>query len=506
MTRDIDELKNEIAATRIVTERILKDRLARIPWNYKQWAFMTSKKRFVMLKGPNQIGGKTTSLHAPLVWHLKGQYPDDWDGLRFDHPPKFAVGAPTVELTQQVHVDRIFGPPYERGGGYGDDMAYISRDYFDPEKDVYLGLGQGKGSIASVYVDWHDPSGKKAGKSVLYMFSYKQGWQGLRSKTLDGVWMSEESPIEVLNEMLARLLKTRGILRMESCPQLGRSKVLEKFAQLGDLFELIPYNVEDCDHLTEEHKQEAIRTFKDDPESMFRIWGNPLEAEGHIFSHVLDENLKKEPHGIPGDWPEIIGLDLPHTSGKLAIARLAFDPSTGKHDQMMPIKTTITRAFKGRINSFADRVEWIKRMGGEEIPVAWPHDGGRDEPGTEGESIASRLRDSGINMLDEHAHYELESGIKSNRTATVLEELADLMNQGMFQVFYNAAPEFLTEKANYRVKDGKKVKGVESDLMDAVIKGYMMRRFAKSRNQIREGEEASPVPAEDYFNREFFEF
>ena len=485
----------KIALAREVANRIEADPLASLPWNAKQWEFASSLVRFLMMIGPNQIGGKTTILLALIVWHLTGRYPKHYTGTRFKEPPTLIAGTVKKDKCQEIFVDRLFGPIFDRGGGTGRHKAYISTQFYDPSpssQDLIIARSQSRGAIQTAFVDWHDEYGVKRGKSQISFISYEGGWERTMSSTVDGVFLSEEPPKKVYNELKARLQKTRGYFRLETCPQKGESEVIDEFRKNDSgLFQLINYSVDDCTHLSAEHREEARLVFLNDPEAAFRVYGDPLKGEGYIFSHILNESIQLEAFAIPKHWPQIIGIDFPHTSGEFAVVRCAIDPQLEIF--------YVTHAFKARINSSNDRMRILKNMGGEEIPVAWPHDGGRDEPEARGHSLSTWLLENGCAMLDDSAHYEDQNGKKDQRTMPVVNEIAEAMVEGRFKIFFNAGGAWCAEKDNFHIKDGRPAKGIKKDIIDATVKAFMMRRYAKSLDQIRESEYASQEPSESFF-------
>ena len=109
---------------------------------------------------------------------------------------------------------------------------------------------------------------------------------------------------------------------------------------------------------------------------------------------------------------------------------------------------------------------------GQEIPVAWPHDGANRQHG-ESQSLSQLYKNAGANMLPNRATFEdggssVEAGIQ---------DILDRMQSGRFKVFDHLT-EWLEEFRLYHRKNGLIVKQ-NDDLLDATRYGVMMVRFAK---------------------------
>ncbi len=57
----------------------------------------------------NQLG-KTLAGAAEAAMHLTGQYPDWWEGRRFDHPVIMLAGSESYELTRDGVQRLLIGP------------------------------------------------------------------------------------------------------------------------------------------------------------------------------------------------------------------------------------------------------------------------------------------------------------------------------------------------------------------------------------------------------------
>ena len=155
------------------------------------------------------IGGYETTLH------LTGEYPDWWEGRRFDRPTDIWVAGDTSETTRDivqvtlmgelgmlgtglVPADRIIGEPTKRSGVPGAmDMALIRH--------------------------------ASGGHSRVGFKSYDQGRRKFQGTARDVIWLDEEPPAEVYDECLVRLMTRNGIMICTFTPLLGLSEVVLRY-------------------------------------------------------------------------------------------------------------------------------------------------------------------------------------------------------------------------------------------------------------------------------------
>jgi phage terminase large subunit-like protein len=167
----------------------------------------------------NQLG-KTYSGAAEVAIHLTGQYPDWWEGRRFDKPTRWWAGSKTGEVTRDGVQRLLVGEPKDParwGEGMipGASLLDHSRRQGVPD------------ALDSVLVR-HEPTG---GTSTLGFKSYDQGREKWQGETLDGVWFDEEPPLDIYMEGLTRTNATGGIAFLTFTPLLGMSDVVSMFLE-----------------------------------------------------------------------------------------------------------------------------------------------------------------------------------------------------------------------------------------------------------------------------------
>lgn len=173
-----------------------------------------------LLMAGNQLG-KTYCGAAEAAIHLTGQYPDWWEGKRWDRPVRAWGGSKTGEVTRDGVQRYLIGEPKDEsrwGTGMipGDCLIDWSRRQGVPD------------ALDSAIV--RHVSG---GVSTLGFKSYDQGRQKWQSETLDFVWFDEEPPMDIYMEGLTRTNATGGITSITFTPLLGMSDVVSMFLGEG---------------------------------------------------------------------------------------------------------------------------------------------------------------------------------------------------------------------------------------------------------------------------------
>jgi phage terminase large subunit-like protein len=164
----------------------------------------------------NQLG-KTYCGAAEVAIHLTGQYPDWWQGRRWDRPVRWWAGSKTGEVTRDGAQRYLVGEPKDESQ-WGTGMV---------PGDALLDWGRRQGIADALdNVTVRHVSG---GVSTLGFKSYDQGRQKWQSETLDGVWLDEECPMDIYMEALTRTNATNGIVLMTFTPLLGYSDVVSMF-------------------------------------------------------------------------------------------------------------------------------------------------------------------------------------------------------------------------------------------------------------------------------------
>lgn len=398
-----------------------------------------------LLMAGNQLG-KTLSAGFETAMHLTGEYPEWWEGRRWDRPVVGWAAGVTGESTRDNPQRILLGRP----GAWG--TGSIPKDRI-VETSSSRGLADAVDTIRVKHT-----SGEV---STLQLKSYEKGREKWQGETLDFVWFDEEPPEDIYTEGLTRTNATGGMTFITFTPLLGMTGVVKRFIldkQIGT--HVTQMTIEEAAHYTPEQRAAIIGSYKA-YERDARTKGIPQLGSGRVFP-VNQDDITIAAFPIPDYWPQIGGLDFgwDHPS---AAARLAWD-----RDNDVLYVTATHRAREQTPVLFAASVKpW-----GAWIPWAWPHDGLQHDKGS-GDQLAAQYRAQGLNLLKVRATFEdgsngLEAGVS---------EMLDRMQTGRLLVFSHLADWF--EEFNlYHRKDGLIVK-LNDDVLSATRYAMMMRRFAK---------------------------
>lgn len=163
--------------------------------------------------------GKTIAGGMELTFHLTGQYPDWWDGRRFDKPITALAAGDTSQTTRDIIQWKLLGGLWDTEE-FGTGL--IPRDC--------LGKPTPARGVANLYeeIRVRHASG---GWSRLMLRSYDQGRRIFQGTEQDVVWLDEEVPKDVYDEALIRTMTTHGIVLMTFTPLSGLTELVVSFLE-----------------------------------------------------------------------------------------------------------------------------------------------------------------------------------------------------------------------------------------------------------------------------------
>lgn len=267
-----------------------------------------AKYRERLFMAANRVG-KSQAAADELAFHLTGDYPDWWQGRRFDKPIRAWAVSTTSIKTRDVNQLELLGTP-----GSADDMG----TGFIPGESIIkttpkAGIPNG---IEYCYVRH-----KSGGTSYVQFKSYDQGRTSFQGDAIDVIWPDEECPEDIYTEILLRTMTTGGIVMLTYTPINGLTPLtlnfMENAVNSKDRKEsesadsskyLITATWDDAPHLTEEAKKalwDSIPPYQRDA----RAKGIPFLGSGAIYP-VSEDLVRVEPFKIPEHWPKAYGLDV----------------------------------------------------------------------------------------------------------------------------------------------------------------------------------------------------
>lgn len=435
-------------------------------WSKKPWQFnfhnagIDHQER--MLCAANRVG-KTNGAAPEVAMHVTGEYPDWWEGKRFDKPVLVWVGSPTNESSRDIVQKALLGGSSKEEIGLGWIPA---GSIVGTPKLRQCGIS---GVVETVKV--RHISG---GVSTIVFKSYEQGWRKFQGTEPEVVWLDEEPDDNeaqggIYTECLTRLLTSHGIMMVTFTPLLGITKLVDHFQQGGNGVYLDTATWDDAPHLNKEERERLANSYPDH-ERDARVRGVPMMGEGKIFT-TPEEAIIVEPFHIPPYFARIKGIDFGGGQGghPSAFAALAWD-----RDKDI---IYITETWKKKNISTDAHVERINQSD-PWVPVAWPHDGNNTQKGG-GRKLKEYYR--GAKLLSYTARYENDKG-GAQPVEPIIREMTDMFQDGRLK-FFSICIDGLDEYRNYHRKGGKVTK-VRDDVLKAIMYALMMRRYART-SQIR---------------------
>ncbi len=420
----------------------------------KQREFYRSVKKYSenCLMAGNQVG-KTISEAVEVAYHLTGDYPDDWEGLRFDKAPVIWVCGETGEVIRDTSQKYLVGRPGELDDPETDYTGLIPR-----RKIKHAQKAKNSNNLLDYLVVKHS-TGKPA---YCFFKAYAKGRQKFQGETIDLIWFDEEPPPDIYNEGMTRTNNgqhgRRGVLTFT--PLLGMSDIVFNFLQDPSKQQnVVNMTISDAGHYSEEEKEAIIAGYPEH-ERDARAKGIPIMGSGRVFQ-IAEEFIKEDRiEWIPRWWRQIAGIDFgwDHPTGAVLIYH---DPDV----DVIHVRSAV-RAKEHTPLMFAPLI----RPWGN-VRFAWPHDGLQHDKGS-GVQLAEQYKAVGLKMLSERATFEDgTSGVEAG-----IMEMSDRMKTGRLKVD-SSLHEWFEEFRLYHRKDGI-IQKIRDDIMSATRYAVMMLRFA----------------------------
>lgn len=224
---------------------------------------------------------------------------------------------------------------------------------------------------------------------------------------------------------------------------------------------VVSMTIDDAEHLTDEQRARIIASYPEH-EREARLKGIPALGSGAVFP-IEESLIRCEPFSPPKWWRRLIAIDF-GIDHPFAAVKLAHDPD---NDVIY-----IGREYRRRRATVADHAAVLREFGGDEIPIAWPHDGEQRDD-RDMKSKASLYADQGLAMLPKHATHE-DGGYA---TEPGIMNMLVRMQEGRLKVF-STCQMWFDEFRNYHRKDGI-INKIDDDLMSATRIGVMAIRYAE---------------------------
>lgn len=423
----------------------------------------TSTHHECALIAGNQTG-KTYTGSCIDAFHLLGEYPDSWDGMRFNFPPICWGLGYSMEKTRDLLQTALFGRYHNgkfRGGLVPSDRVL--------RWESATGTPNAMRSVTVKH--------SSGGESIIQFWSYSQGQHALMGDVVDWFHIDEEPRDQTIRpQVLTRTVNGdkgrggRGIYTLT--PENGWTELVIQFMRTPTKAQhCINAGWNDCQHITPEKAERMMEQYPPHQRDM-RTKGIPMLGHGRIYD-ISEDGITCDPFEIPKHWYVIGGMDFGWDHPQAQI-RLAIDMD---NDIIY-----LTNAWKKSQCSATDA--WVACKSWQAgVPIAWPHDGLQHEKGRNDSKMQKdHYSEAGFSMLQSNATWDG----KSNSVEQGIVELRQRMQNGTFKVF-RGCRDFFSEFAQYhRAETGGRngmpgrmeiVKTMD-DILDATRYAYMMRRFA----------------------------
>ena len=413
--------------------------------------------QFRAIIAANKIG-KTLCAAYEMAMHLTGEYPDWWQGHRFNRAITAWAAGVTNDTTKEIVQQELFGDP-ENDAARGTGAVPLHRIGKVTRK---AGVPN---ALESVLVKH-----KAGGWSKIQFKAYEMGFKKFMGKANDVIWLDEEPDQPVLSQVVrSTFAKKDAIIMATFTPEEGMTQVVAQLMNnIAPGQAVITATWDDAPHMTPETRAEKLASIPEHEREM-REKGTPLAGAGLIFN-VPDEKIVVEPFEIPKHWLQISGIDFgwDHPFGA---AKLAWDLDADCIYVVADYRESkaIPAVHAATVNSW-----------GEWVPVSWPHDGLNTEKGT-GESLKQKYVECHVNMLYGKATNPpppgKEEGDGGISVETPLNEMLERMHTNRWKVF-STCRIWLEEKRMYHRDLNKKIVKYADDCISASRYAYMMRRHA----------------------------
>lgn len=353
------------------------------PWMREYW---DSKNAESFICSANQIGKSSINQRIIIDWSTdKKKWPILWPHLK--HPRLFFYFYPSSYLAT-VEFDSKWAEWLPRNE-FKDCPTY-------GWKPVYRA-----GYIQAI---------KFNSGVTIYFKTYSQDPEDLQAGSPAAVFLDEETPVELMPEIQARLFATQGYLRGVMTPTIGQEYWRETFEVKGDkerfkssfkkqvsMYDCLTYEDGTKSHWTTERIERIKNGCKSEAEIQRRVYGRFVLDSGLKYpSFNRDQNIIK-PMEIPPDYSCFVGVDCGsggdnHPS---AVTFVAVSPDYKKGYVFRG------RRFDNQVTTASDLVTLVQQMRSEiKTPVSAIF---YDHAATDLREIAARMGESWIPAEKSHA-------------------------------------------------------------------------------------------------------
>ena len=268
-------------------------------WQHK---FITATASYTscMLMAANRVGKTRTGLTIDAI-HLLGDYPEDWEGHKFDAAPLCWLLGFSMEKTRDLLQTPLFGRL--EGGKWSGGLIPADRI------TTHLSATGTSGAMREIRVK--HSSGSEA---ICQFWSYSQGQHAIMGDSVDWYHIDEEPRDKAIFPQVLTRTATgdrgrggRGILTFT--PENGRTELVVGFMDKpsrGQYMQRATWD--DAKHLSASTKEDLLAQYPAWQRDM-RTKGLPLLGAGLIFDFD-DDDIKVPAFECPPHWWVVNGMDF----------------------------------------------------------------------------------------------------------------------------------------------------------------------------------------------------
>lgn len=239
--------------------------------------------------------GKTTAGLTELYYHCSGDYPEWWEGKRFNKPIIAWLAGDRNDMIRDGMQQDLMGRT-ENGTGI------IPKDRIVDTIQI-----SGSGGCIGQYFIRH----VSGGVSKIVVKTYHAGKNAFESAKVDVIMLDEECPMDIYTESQIRTITTGGIVYLTFTPDTGLTETVLHFLDKPKMGEpakfvtMVGWN--DVPHLSEKRKAAMLATIPPHLREV-KTLGKPYLGAGAIYP-ILEDQFVVTPFKIPEYWPKCYAFD-----------------------------------------------------------------------------------------------------------------------------------------------------------------------------------------------------
>jgi hypothetical protein len=421
----------------------------------KHWDFLAAgighRERLGI--GPNRCG-KTVIGDYETSYHLTGNYPADWPGIKFNHPIKAICLGVSLESVKKVIQEGLCGDINDLGSGM------IPKEYLAVDKMKFRPNTDG---VFYQVITKHYTDGVFDGYSTCDLNSYMAKEDVIQGTNRHWVREDEENTnAEMHSELVTRTASVGGrsvslftprnnwtklllsFMPDRRFPENKIAKVKTKFGEVERYIEHFDWT--DAPHLDDKTKAELLASYQPH-EIECRAYGYPGGGEYKVYTTLMDQCIIPSPkHGIPFHWPKAYGFKV--TWDKVAAVFLAYDKDT---DTVYVYDEYFSKAKEAIIHGHI-----MAKKTGQWMYGSFNHDKKSASTG-----IASEYRNFNLNLFTDKS--DKEEGITKIQNA---------LESGRLKIL-NTCSNLVQEYISYSRDESGKIPNQEDSCLEALRSGFV---------------------------------